>query len=710
MTALLRTKEFAHEPLRPHLPAHLQPTRPVPPAAREPERLPQPGGNQATQRLYRAKRNMGEPSEPEEDAGEEREADRMAQLVTSPLDAHNAVLSPGMPVGDPRTRPGAGETTSETTSGPPGGAQAGSPLPAAQRARFEPRFGQNFGDVRLHTGPDAAAAADAVDARAFAVGNDIVFGAGQFAPGTAAGDLLLAHELAHVTQDQRGSGVRRMRRQPNPRSGGTPQRSYPTISQGPIGEVVISMPDWTFFDGTSIGKEWSASTGDVTLLTVPIPQLGVRVNLGGSAEASASFRAGLLPATLRNIRVGLTRRQYARLVQPMFIFPIGIFPRPRPRTLQALLAFFGAEEVRALAELNVGAFVEATIRASAELRAAASALGLFDVATLSAGLTALGGGRFQANLTESVGLYYEQRRLTFRFSTSLDALLRLYFMLRAHVRATLLGFSWRKQWPLVRRELNRNWSTGSRMSLNYDNAPASHIALTTEDFAFVDALKELLTAGSSNESLQQQQLPSTTGSGGTGGGAGGAGAGGTGGGGSSAPAGRSPSDPIDMRWFKSPSLYPSVLTLGGDSYYFTEPKGLVVPNQPNLAHARRHAIGGQLMIGIAPSGGSYPTIGSVWPRVRSGAVRTGTAQTQFRRLLQAHGYVWGSQEADHVRDLQWAGLDEYDNLWPLERTHNQEANRILNQMVTYRDNTGAVVTVPLHQTPLNRYFRITGYS
>jgi hypothetical protein len=59
-------------------------------------------------------------------------------------------------------------------------------------------------DVRVHTGENAAALARAVSARAFTVGNDIFFGAGEYRPGTPGGNQLIAHEAAHVVQ-QRGA-------------------------------------------------------------------------------------------------------------------------------------------------------------------------------------------------------------------------------------------------------------------------------------------------------------------------------------------------------------------------------------------------------------------------------------------------------------------------------------------------------------------------
>lgn len=79
----------------------------------------------------------------------------------------------------------------------------GKPLDVAMRAYMEPRFQQDFSQVRLHTDSGAAASAKALGARAYTVGNDIVFGSGRPAPDTMAGRTLLAHELAHVVQ-QRG--------------------------------------------------------------------------------------------------------------------------------------------------------------------------------------------------------------------------------------------------------------------------------------------------------------------------------------------------------------------------------------------------------------------------------------------------------------------------------------------------------------------------
>ncbi len=76
----------------------------------------------------------------------------------------------------------------------------GAPLPTATRAGMESVFHHDFGAVRVHTSQDAQALAGQLDARAFTVGHQVAFAAGNYAPGTPVGDALLAHELAHVVQ------------------------------------------------------------------------------------------------------------------------------------------------------------------------------------------------------------------------------------------------------------------------------------------------------------------------------------------------------------------------------------------------------------------------------------------------------------------------------------------------------------------------------
>ncbi|NUO00186.1 MAG: DUF4157 domain-containing protein, partial [Saprospiraceae bacterium] len=104
----------------------------------------------------------------------------------------------------------------ETTGGDPSGKSApsivgdvissggGQPMDGGTRQFMESRFGQDFGQVRIHTDSRAAESASAIQARAYTSGRDVVFGAGEYQPGSDSGKRLLAHELVHVGQQLKG--------------------------------------------------------------------------------------------------------------------------------------------------------------------------------------------------------------------------------------------------------------------------------------------------------------------------------------------------------------------------------------------------------------------------------------------------------------------------------------------------------------------------
>jgi hypothetical protein len=76
----------------------------------------------------------------------------------------------------------------------------GQPLTGPVRSSMESRFGHDFSRVQIHTEHPAAALAASINARAFTLGRDVVFGAGQYVPGSEAGQRLIAHELTHSIQ------------------------------------------------------------------------------------------------------------------------------------------------------------------------------------------------------------------------------------------------------------------------------------------------------------------------------------------------------------------------------------------------------------------------------------------------------------------------------------------------------------------------------
>ena len=130
----------------------------------------------------------------------------------------------------------------------------GSPLPAAARSYFEPRFGRDFTPVRVHTGPQAASLARSIDAQAFTVNRDMVFGAGRYQPETPAGRRLLAHELTHVVQQSGGVPSRARHAPANPvqrqAGGGAAARQHRFEAEG-VGIVVRRSCDRDGF-GTAV--------------------------------------------------------------------------------------------------------------------------------------------------------------------------------------------------------------------------------------------------------------------------------------------------------------------------------------------------------------------------------------------------------------------------------------------------------------------------
>jgi len=140
----------------------------------------------------------------------EQEADRIAdQVLAAPVHAEISSAPPriqrftGQPSGQAATAPASVDHVL---------ASPGRPLEPALRQDMEQRFGHDFSGVRVHSGSAAEQSAQDVNAHAYTVGNNMVFGVGQLAPGTHDGRRLIAHELTHVLQ-QSGEGVSQVQRQ-----------------------------------------------------------------------------------------------------------------------------------------------------------------------------------------------------------------------------------------------------------------------------------------------------------------------------------------------------------------------------------------------------------------------------------------------------------------------------------------------------------------
>jgi hypothetical protein len=169
------------------------------------------------------------------------------------------------------------------------------PLPAGERAYFEPRFGRDLSDVRIHTDEAAASASSGINARAFTLGSDIAFARGEYAPGHREGRRLIAHELAHVMQR-----LPFIARQPAPfhtqrfpdKSGGGSTDFIETVQVAPVagtGGFVGSVDRSAVIPGAPAGQP-PVSTGRVRNIRLD-PSCFVSVPLGIQFQQQATAAA-----------------------------------------------------------------------------------------------------------------------------------------------------------------------------------------------------------------------------------------------------------------------------------------------------------------------------------------------------------------------------------------------------------------------------------
>ncbi|MGO7807190.1 DUF4157 domain-containing protein [Rhizobium ruizarguesonis] len=133
----------------------------------------------------------------------------------------------------------------------------GEALPASVRAFFEPRFGEDLSHVRIHRDTDAAESARALGAKAYTLGSHIAFSAGRWAPGTDAGDRLIAHELAHATANSEGP----IRREVEPDDGTCLRGAMTPMAAGQAAHKQIQTAAKAFEIDTEAGIPKKASKG-----------------------------------------------------------------------------------------------------------------------------------------------------------------------------------------------------------------------------------------------------------------------------------------------------------------------------------------------------------------------------------------------------------------------------------------------------------------
>lgn len=223
---------------------------------------------------------------------EEVQADEVAESVVGLLRARAGGAAASPPAGNgapsqpavrrsPADVGAAGGSVTESTAGMIAGLRrSGQPLSAVARSMMESALGADLGDVRVSVGARAAEANDRVQARAFTVGNNVVFRDGMPDVGTEAGQRLLAHELAHVVQNTGGNPIAAMRRmastartrsEPGTPEPGTPEpRPRPLRRQSTLRrlvgfEVELSVPTFDHNAGLALGDSGSGNLPDAAI-------------------------------------------------------------------------------------------------------------------------------------------------------------------------------------------------------------------------------------------------------------------------------------------------------------------------------------------------------------------------------------------------------------------------------------------------------------
>jgi hypothetical protein len=214
------------------------------------------GGECAACRLKRLQRKAAASTEALPDAGRspvpgsaiigpaddelERAADEVAAAVPtqSPGSLDHGPVPQAVQRGTKAAPPAGAGSAARTVADVPD-AGPGAPLDPRTRAFMESHLGHDFGGVRVHAGGAAAQSAEAIDARAYTAGHDVVFADGEYRPGTHDGDRLLAHELTHVVQ-QTGATLRAPAVQ---RKGNEGQENPGGVALPMVEQVIISCAD-----------------------------------------------------------------------------------------------------------------------------------------------------------------------------------------------------------------------------------------------------------------------------------------------------------------------------------------------------------------------------------------------------------------------------------------------------------------------------------
>jgi hypothetical protein len=165
---------------------------------------------------------------------------------------------------------------------------------------METRFGHDFSRIRIHADSPAAQTAKDLGARAYAVGSDIVFAAGEYVPGTAQGRRLLAHELAHTIQQRSSAAPAPQAKLRLSEEGDSAEvaadRAADAVMRGDQPPTLAPAPDGVVQRQPARQCTRGAPTGDVTPVTCPG---------GAEYDVRTNIVQGMVPSTQAGVTGGL---------------------------------------------------------------------------------------------------------------------------------------------------------------------------------------------------------------------------------------------------------------------------------------------------------------------------------------------------------------------------------------------------------------------
>ncbi len=232
---------------------------------------------------------------------------------------------------------------------------------------MESRFGRDFGNVRIHTDQSAAESARAIDALAYTFGNDIVFGQGQFAPGSETGQRLLAHELTHVILGH--AGIRQQAAETAP-----PQANNTLLQLGG-GDAQNAADVMAAVDELRVGDQPNEYTTKFKGLVIRMNQ-AQRDQLVEQARKSLSDSLRKVRDKADYARSGYEIQSKINDESPVTSFLVTTFAGVRGKPDELLNAAGRAEYLASLAQVNlsINAFgAAATLLSEAEVEAKNSA-------------------------------------------------------------------------------------------------------------------------------------------------------------------------------------------------------------------------------------------------------------------------------------------------------------------------------------------------